>query len=357
VAGRGGVVTLAGAAGLAVRACDRGGAVTVTVGTVRVGAVSDAAGGASGVVCGAGVAGVSDAGGLLAGGVSGAGVCDEATPVKQSSTSAELLRRCNRLLRILMTAPQFLTGTTRPPRDRRITAKRRRAGCRRGRRWREGVPAPDRCQAVGGARAANSGRCGEGKSKASGGSLGPRTEMSGSGKDGGSARTKAPARWISVQIAQWSSARSCRSVGSVGLTCAAFDASAVATANLSADIGAARSRCTWPNVSASWSASANSARYAPNFDRDRNQSIRRRAWRLTSAADLFLRADAGTLVTMLHYGNWTAADSSIAPFGFISRVAKNPQWRERASARAATHATYAGVFEGKARVSGLRASR
>jgi hypothetical protein len=128
VAGGGGVVTLAGTAGLAVRACDRGGAVTVTAGTVRVGAGCDAAGGASGVVCGAGVAGVSDAGGLLVGGGSGAGVCDAATPVKQSSTSAELLRRCKRLLRILITAPQFLTGTTRPPRDRRITAKRRRAG-------------------------------------------------------------------------------------------------------------------------------------------------------------------------------------------------------------------------------------
>ena len=216
MAGGGGVVTLAGTAGLAVRACDRGGAVTVTVGTVRVGAVCDAAGGASGVVCGAGVAGVSDAGGLLVGGGSGAGVCDAATPVKQSSTSAELLRRCKRLLRILMTAPQFLTGTTRPPRDRRITAKRRRAGCRRGRRWREGVPAPDRCQAVGGARAANSARCGEGKSKASGGALGTRTEMSGSGNDGGSARTKAPARWIRVQIGQRSSARSCRSQGSAG---------------------------------------------------------------------------------------------------------------------------------------------
>jgi hypothetical protein len=105
VAGGGGVVTLAGAAGLAVRVCDRGGAVTVTVGTVRVGAVCDAAGGASGVVCGAGVAGVSDAGGVLVGGGSGVGVCDEATLVKQSSTSAELLRRCKRLLRILMTAP------------------------------------------------------------------------------------------------------------------------------------------------------------------------------------------------------------------------------------------------------------
>jgi len=167
-----------------------------------------------------------------------------------------------------------------------------------------GVPAPDRCQAVGGARAANSGRCGEGKSKASGGSLGPRTEMSGSGKDGGSARTKAPARWIRVQIEQWSSARSCRSVGSVGVTGAAFDASAVATEDLSAEIGAVRSRCTWPNVSASWSASANSARYAPHFDRDRNQPIVVALARLALAADLFLRADAATLVTMLHYRNW-----------------------------------------------------
>jgi hypothetical protein len=276
----------------------------VTVGTVRVGAVCDAAGGASGVVCGACESGVSDAGGLLVGGGSGAGVCDAAIPVKQSNTTAELLRRCKRLLRIHMTAPQSLTGTTRPPRDRRSTAKRRRARCRRGRRWREGVPAPDRCQAVGGARAANCARCGEGKSKASSGSLGPRTEMSGSGKDGGSARTKAPARWISEQIAQRSSARSCRSVGSVGLTCAVFHASVAATVDLSADIGAARSRCTWPNVRASWSASANSARYAPHFDRDRNQSIVVALARLTSAADLFLRADAVTLVTMLHCGNW-----------------------------------------------------
>jgi hypothetical protein len=105
VAGGGGVVTLAGAAGLAVRACDRGGAVTVTVGTVRIGAVCDATGGASGVDCGACESGVSDAGGLLVGGGSGAGVCDAATPVKQSNTTAELLRRCKRLLRIHMTAP------------------------------------------------------------------------------------------------------------------------------------------------------------------------------------------------------------------------------------------------------------
>jgi hypothetical protein len=44
-------------------------------------------------------------------------------------------------------------------------------------------------------------------------------------------------------------------------------------------------------VSASWNASANSARYAPHFDRDRNQFIVVGA--LTSVADLFLPADAG----------------------------------------------------------------
>jgi len=34
-----------------------------------------------------------------------------------------------------------------------------------------------------------------------------------------------------------------------------------------------RSRCTWANETASWNASANSARYAPNLERDRNQRI------------------------------------------------------------------------------------
>ena len=218
------------------------------------------------------------------------------------------------------------------------------------------VPAPDRCQAVGGARAANSARCGEGKSKASGGSLGPRTEMSGSGKDGGSARTKAPARWIREQIAQRSSARSCRSAGSVGVSGAAFHASAVATVDLSADIGAARSRCTWPNVSTSWSASANSARYAPNFDRDRNQSIRRRA----CASHIGRRPipasrgrDISNNVTLRQSAN---AECPIAPIGFISRVAKNPQWRWHASARRNRCVVRPGL-RGKAWVSGLRASR
>jgi hypothetical protein len=201
-------------------------------------------------------------------------------------------------------SPQFLTGTTRPPRDRRITAKTTPRGVSARPSLARGVPAPDRCQAVGGARGANSGRCGEGKSKASGGSLGGRAEMSGNGNDGGSASTKAPARWIRVQIGQRSSARSCRSVGSVGVTCAVFEASAVATVDPSADIVTARSTCTWPNVSASWSASANSARYEPHFDRDRNQSIRRRACASRTGGRPIPAADAATLVTMLHYGNW-----------------------------------------------------
>ena len=209
------------------------------------------------------------------------------------------------------------------------------------------VPAPDRCQAVGGARAANSGRCGEGKSKASGGSLGTRTEMSGRGNDGGSARTKAPARWIRVQIGQWSSARSCRSVGSGGVTCAAFDASAPATVDLSADIGTARSRCTWPNVSASWNTSANSARYEPHFDRERNQSIRRRACASHIGSRPIPASRCRNISNNVTLRQLAAADSSIAPFGFISRVAKNPQWRERASTRAATDAACIRVFEGK----------
>src|SRR5262249_21998237 len=37
--------------------------------------------------------------------------------------------------------------------------------------------------------------------------------------------------------------------------------------------GAMFLRCTWPNETASWNASANSARYAPNLERDRNQRI------------------------------------------------------------------------------------
>ena len=71
--------------------------------------------GASGVVVGvAGVSGVFVVAGGLSGGVSV--VCDDATPVKQSSASAELLSRSTRLLWIDITRPTSLTGTTRQPR-------------------------------------------------------------------------------------------------------------------------------------------------------------------------------------------------------------------------------------------------
>jgi hypothetical protein len=110
-AGGGGVgaVVLAGAAG-AVRRADRGfGASTVTCGIGTAGGVPGSAGGVSGVGCagcgvgvsgaGVGVGGVSD-GVVVAGGVSGgvSVVCDNATPAKQSSMSAELLSRSARLL-------------------------------------------------------------------------------------------------------------------------------------------------------------------------------------------------------------------------------------------------------------------
>jgi hypothetical protein len=169
-----------------------------------------------------------------------------------------------------MTPPLPYTGTTAPTQHQHVKANDA-AWCRRDRRWREGVPSPNRCQAVGGARAANSARCGERKSNASGGSLGKRPEMCGSGKDGGSARTKALARWLRVQIEQRSSARWSRPPGSAGVICAILDASAAATVNFSADRPVRRSRCTCPQVRTSWSASANSARHEPHFDLDRSR--------------------------------------------------------------------------------------
>src|SRR6266404_211930 len=111
-----GSVVLAGAAG-AVRRADFGfGASTVTCGTWTAGAVPGSACGVSGAGCDGCGAGVSGAGvgvagvcgvGVVAGGVSGgvSGVCDDATPTKQSSTSAELLNSSKRLLRIDITRP------------------------------------------------------------------------------------------------------------------------------------------------------------------------------------------------------------------------------------------------------------
>lgn len=190
--GEGGVVTRAGAAGLAVPVRERGGAVTVTVGIETLGAVCGAACGASGAACGPCGAGASDAGGLLVGGGSGDGACDEATPVKQSNASAELLRRSKRLLRIDMTNPILDGNDPSAPRSKHHGETTR--GCRRGRRWREGVPAPARCQAVGGARAEKSARWGSAKSNATAVSVGKRPKTSGSGNEGGSASTNVPAR-------------------------------------------------------------------------------------------------------------------------------------------------------------------
>jgi hypothetical protein len=121
-AGGGGVAARAGAAG-AVRRAGRGfGASTVTCGTETVGAapVCDVSGCAD---CGAGAsgAGVGGASGVVVvGGVSGAGACDDATPAKQSSISAELLSRSKRLLRIHITIP--LSPNINP--SRRETAPR-----------------------------------------------------------------------------------------------------------------------------------------------------------------------------------------------------------------------------------------
>jgi hypothetical protein len=108
-AGGGGVgaVVLAGVAGAVRRAGRSFGASTVTCGIGTAGGVPGSAGGVSGVGCagcgvsgaGVGVGGVSD-GVVVAGGVP-AGVsvvCDDATPAKQSSMSAELLSRSARLL-------------------------------------------------------------------------------------------------------------------------------------------------------------------------------------------------------------------------------------------------------------------
>ena len=92
--------------GLAIADLETRYGVTVTVGTGMVGVVC----GAAGVVCGAGVSGV---GGVVVGGVSTGGVCDDATPARQSTISAELLRSSKRLLRIDMTTPNPRRERTR----------------------------------------------------------------------------------------------------------------------------------------------------------------------------------------------------------------------------------------------------
>src|SRR5262249_50138970 len=112
-----------------------------------------------------------------------------------------------------------------------------------------------------------------GRSNAAPASSRNRLKTAGTGNDGISAGTNAPARWISVQIGQWSSAGCSRPAGLGGAVRSSADGGVPASALAGAESGAMRSRCTWPNETASWNASANSARYAPNLERDRNQLI------------------------------------------------------------------------------------
>src|SRR6516162_10919298 len=140
-------------------------------------------------------------------------------------------------------------------------------------RRRESGPRPDRCQAMGGARARNSAACDAVRSNSAASSSRNRPKTVGSGNDGISAGTNAPARWISVQIGQRSSARRSRPAGPEGALRSSADGCTLASALAPDEAGAMRSRCTWANETASWNASANSARYAPNLERDRNQRI------------------------------------------------------------------------------------
>src|SRR5262249_59467520 len=64
-----------------------------------------------------------------------------------------------------------------------------------------------------------------------------------------------------------------RAAGLGGAVRSSADGGAPASALAPTEGGAMRSKCTWPNETASWNASANSARYAPNLERDRNQLI------------------------------------------------------------------------------------
>src|SRR5262245_22546836 len=148
-------------------------------------------------------------------------------------------------------------------------------GNRPGPRERESGPRPDRCQAVGGARARNGAPCDAVRSNSAAASSRNRLKTAGTGNDGISAGTNAPARWISVQIGQWSSAGCSRPAGLDGAVRSSADggAPASALAPVPAEGGVKCSRCTWPNETVSWNASANSARYAPNHERDRNQLI------------------------------------------------------------------------------------
>src|SRR5262245_10068717 len=135
---------------------------------------------------------------------------------------------------------------------------------------------------------------------------------------------------MSVQIGQQSSARAGDSLPA-GSTAAA-DASDGWTANSAEawpESGSPPSMCTCPNDSASWNASANSARYEPHLERDRNQPIvvtRCASLARLATAEPFRRPhrDVSYNVTL-----WQSVD-----LRFLWRVAKSPQCEERGGSRA-----------------------
>jgi hypothetical protein len=186
---------------------------------------------------------------------------------------AELLNRSKRLLRIDITRP-IPDGTIRQPRQSTHDGESSAAwGIGPALAGARALRDHSRCQAMGGARARNSAACDAVRSNSAAASSRNRPKTVGSGNDGISAGTNAPARWISVQIGQWSSASPSRPDRLAGALRSAVDGCAPASTLAGADGGAMRSRCTWPNETASWNASANSARYAPALERDRNQRI------------------------------------------------------------------------------------
>jgi len=152
----------------------------------------------AGGACGVGVDGwVSGA--VVAGGASGAGVCDEATPVKQTSMSAELLSSSKRRLRIHIRTPPIPNFDHR---GENIAAYNiGGTSLVRGR-------SPDRCQTMGGARAWKTTRCDADTSMATAALSRKLPKTCGSGTGGISAGMIVPARWIRLQIGQRSSARS-----------------------------------------------------------------------------------------------------------------------------------------------------
>src|SRR5262245_60639659 len=96
-------------------------------------------------------------------------------------------------------------------------------------------------------RARNSAPCDAVRSNSAVASSRKRPKTVGRGNDGASAGTNAPARWMSVQIGQWSSAGCSRPAGLDGALSSSGAGGAPASTLAPAATGAMRSRCTCPN--------------------------------------------------------------------------------------------------------------